>query len=306
MNTFTIPDNIINSMESSQRDFWWGKSIPREGYLRSWPRICTHKYQGGLGFGNHKYVNLSILTKTAWNVIHKPDLLCVIILKRKYFKSFHPLHRPKKDDVSWVWRSISRGIEVIRKNSKWKVRNGENIYAFTDNWIPSFCEPKCISNPNLNFLVSAFIDEDTKSWKPDLVNAYFTQQNARNIIGTRIPLSGNDMLVWPHTKNGMFSVKSAYKIISGQHDFLHNSQNSNHVYKSLWNLPILPKVQNFDCKCHENIFPAKSVLHRYSYGHDSSCNMCNSGIIESPEHIILQCEFSKSVWSLTPYAYIIE
>ncbi|XP_026416789.1 uncharacterized protein LOC113312246 [Papaver somniferum] len=87
---------------------------------------------------------------------------------------------------------------------------------------------------------------------------------------------------------------------------MNNRQSSNHIYISLWKLPILHKVHIFAWKCHENILPAKTVLARFSNGRDTSCNMCNSGISESPEHIILHCEFSKVVWSLTPYADIIK
>lgn len=34
--------------------------------------------------------------------------------------------------------------------------------------------------------------------------------------------------------------------------------------------------------------------------------MCNSGLFETPEHIILHCLFAKSIWSLTLYADLIE
>ncbi|XP_026399549.1 uncharacterized protein LOC113295424 [Papaver somniferum] len=131
-------------------------------------------------------------------------------------------------------------------------------------------------------------------------------QNASSILGIRIPLSGCDRIICQHSNNGLFTVKSAYKIISGQNVYMNNPQRSNPIYRSLWKLPILPKVQIFAWKCHENILPAKTVLARFSNGHDTSCNMCNSGISESPKHIILHCEFSKSVWSLAPYADIIE
>lgn len=103
MNTFTISDNIINSMESSPREFWWDKSRAGGIYFRAWPRICTHKYQGVLGFRNLKHVNLSLLSKTAWNLTHNLNALWV---RCKYFKNYHPLNYPKKADCSWAWRNI--------------------------------------------------------------------------------------------------------------------------------------------------------------------------------------------------------
>lgn len=85
-----------------------------------------------------------------------------------------------------------------------------------------------------------------------------------------------------------------------------NNQSSNPFYKTLWRLFILPKGYLFIWKCHERILPAKFAFARYNDSHNSFCSMCNSGQIETPEHIILHCLFAKSVWSLTPYADLIE
>ncbi|XP_026399163.1 uncharacterized protein LOC113295015 [Papaver somniferum] len=281
MNTFTIPDNIINSMESSQRDFWWGKSRPGDIYFRAWPRICTHKQQGGLGFRNLKYMNLPLLSKTTWKLIHNPNALWVIILRYKYFRNVHPLHHPRKTDCSWAWQSISRGLDFIAQNDVWEVKNGKNILAFEDKWLSSPVELVRKTRPNPNLTVSALIDEDTKNWITDLVHAFFTPQNAKNILEFRISFSGNDKLIWPYSKNGDFSVKSAYKVISGEINYMNNSQVGNPFYKTLWKLSILSKVALFIWKCHEKIIPSNFVLARYNNTHDAYCSTCNNGQIET-------------------------
>lgn len=172
--------------------------------------------------------------------------------------------------------------------------------------MPNPVDPILNSRSNPNLIVSALIDEDTKSWRHELVNAFFTPQNAKNILDSRIPFTGEDKLIWPYSKNGQFSVKTAYKVISGEINHMNTNQGSNPVYKAIWNLSILPKVQLFIWKCYEKILPAKSVLARYNNAHDSYCTMCNVEQIETLEHIILQCLFAKYVWSLTPYADLIE
>ncbi|XP_026459906.1 uncharacterized protein LOC113360630 [Papaver somniferum] len=95
MNSFLLPDSIINKMEQSQRDFWWGKNGHRGYYFRKWEKIYSHKLQGGLGFRNLKKMNLSLLAKTAWLLIHFPNDPWVKILRCKYFKICHPLYYKK-------------------------------------------------------------------------------------------------------------------------------------------------------------------------------------------------------------------
>ncbi|XP_026459059.1 uncharacterized protein LOC113359681 [Papaver somniferum] len=162
------------------------------------------------------------------------------------------------------------------------VRDGNSILAFRDNWIPNSAQPLCSAYPNPNFLVSDLIDKDTNSWNLDLVKAYFTPQNAQIIQGIRVPLSDNDRLIWPFSKNGQFIVKTAYKLLSGQYEFIHNPQNQNPLYKSLWKLPALPKVQ-------------------YNNSHDVNCNLCGTVVPETLEHLILHCPFDQAVWSLTHF-----
>lgn len=128
--------------------------------------------RGGLGFRNFRYTNAALLAKTAWLLIHSPDELWVKILKCKYFKNCHPLHHKDTKESSWVWKSICHGLHIIMNNSIWEVRNGVNIHAFLDNWIPNMVSPLCLTYPNPNLCVHSFIDNDTKTWNTDLVKAY--------------------------------------------------------------------------------------------------------------------------------------
>ncbi|XP_026434672.1 uncharacterized protein LOC113332339 [Papaver somniferum] len=156
----------------------------------------------------------------AWKLIHNPNALWVAILRCKYFNNCHPLHYSKKDDCSWAWRNTCRGLDFILKHSIWEVKDGKSISAFRDRWIYNSCEPMLVANPSPNLTVSDFINDDTKSWNSELVRSFFTPNNAKNILDSRIPISGSDRLIWPHSKNDPFNVKSAYKVISGQIEYM--------------------------------------------------------------------------------------
>lgn len=174
MNSFLLPDDLIHKMEQSQRDFW--------------ETVCTHKMKGGLEFRNLKFTNVALLTKTTWSLIHSEDELWFRILKYKYFKNCHPLHHSEIKDSSWVWKSICHGLSIIKHHAIWEVRNGENIHAFIDNWVPNMSSPLCISYPNPNLRVDSLIDKHLNTWNSKLVQAFFTQENNQKIMNIRIPL----------------------------------------------------------------------------------------------------------------------
>ncbi|XP_026459082.1 uncharacterized protein LOC113359706 [Papaver somniferum] len=116
----------------------------------------------------------------------------------------------------------------------------------------------------------------------------------------RIPVSGCDTLIWPFNKNGILTVKSVYKLLANElpHNFTPNPDLE--LHKTLWKTPLLPKTQLFLWKCVENILPTGSKLSSYSSNHDNRCKSCNSGVNDTPKHMILHCNFARNVWSNLP------
>jgi hypothetical protein len=39
--------------------------------------------------------------------------------------------------MSYVWRSILKGLEVLKEGMIWRVGNGTNIRIWNDPWFPS-------------------------------------------------------------------------------------------------------------------------------------------------------------------------
>jgi len=68
-----------------------------------------------------------MLAKQGWRLIQNPDSLCAKILKAKYYREGQVLYAKPRTGMSYTWRSILRGLELLKKGVVWRVGNGDNI-----------------------------------------------------------------------------------------------------------------------------------------------------------------------------------
>ena len=127
-----------------------------------------------------------------------------------------------------------------------------NIMVFADQWLPNGGSGKVSSPPGPHdpgLRVASLIDHDLHCWKSDLVDSIFSLAEARVIKA--IPLSftdSPDWLFWPWSRNGLYSVKSGYKLA---HDW--ESQNppaapaqpvNNCPWKKIWKLHVPNRIRS--------------------------------------------------------------
>lgn len=85
-----------------------------------------------------------------------------------------------------------------------------------DKWIPTPTHFKPVSsrkNLHEGNQVSCLIDQTLYTWKEEIIRNTFLPHEAETIL--RIPLSSfpnEDKLVWSAIANGMFSIRSAYRV----------------------------------------------------------------------------------------------
>ncbi|XP_058183909.1 uncharacterized protein LOC131301564 [Rhododendron vialii] len=127
----------------------------------------------------------------------------------------------------------------------------------------------------------------------------------------KIPISYvnfSDCVIWRHTKNGEFSVKSGYaqrrmrnltlKPATPSCSFIPSEV----MWKKLWSIPTAPKVRMFMWKaaqnwvaCRENLFCRKCIT-------NPTCPICAS-TNETIEHLLFHCPRSRAVWFGSGKAY---
>jgi hypothetical protein len=132
--------------------------------------------------------------------------------------------------------------------------------------------------------VSELIDGDTHQWDlQKLLTNKFSQVDIDRIM--QIPISGiagEDWTAWAYEKSGLFTVKSAYRMLVSQpreqqgRAATSSSNGKEHLWKSLWKLKVVPKVRVFWWRVMRGIMPDFSTLTRRHVRDNSTCSICKS------------------------------
>lgn len=135
-------------------------------------------------------------------------------IKARYHKHSTVLETRRGYNPSYSWRSIWGAKSLLLQGLKWQVGNGRNIRVWDDAWLPGNSS-SCVVTPNVNcdpnMLVVELIDEESATWKTDLLNSLLSLDEARFVSGIGIsPRLPTDRMLWRPMKNGFSSVKSAY------------------------------------------------------------------------------------------------
>lgn len=83
MSIFKMPGAIVNIIEKMMRSFLWDVQGGRNRSLVAWDLVTRSKMKGGLGLGNLKKKNVSILGKWLWRFPLEQDSLWVRVIKSK-------------------------------------------------------------------------------------------------------------------------------------------------------------------------------------------------------------------------------
>ena len=108
-------------------------------------------------------------------------------------------------------------------------------------------------------------------------------------------------MTWLHHKKGLFTVKSAYKVVR---EVLHGGNIAEslrgcvgkRVWAALWKLRIPNKIKVFGWRACNDILPTKLNLSKQKIIEDAMCPIC----MRFPKlaiHALWECEAAKDVWA---------
>jgi hypothetical protein len=110
------------------------------------------------------------------------------VLKAKYFPNTSVLEAQPMAGISYTWRSILKGINLLKEGLVWQIGNGEQVKMWSDPWIPRQGSRIPITPRHQNLLtrVQELIDPITGDWDEVLVRNTFWDVDAYEIL--KIPI----------------------------------------------------------------------------------------------------------------------
>ncbi|KAK4387857.1 hypothetical protein Sango_2392300 [Sesamum angolense] len=142
--------------------------------------------------------------------------------------------------------------DLFRAGCRWRVGKGLSSRVWSDPWLPrprSF-KPITPAPASMEYMrVSDFMDPHSHEWDVTKIRQFLRPIDSDLILG--IPLSQTseqDVLIWHYSRNGVFSVCSAYHLACSLDDrpcsssLRHNEQV---WWRKLWQMKLPCKVQVF-------------------------------------------------------------
>lgn len=175
------------------RDFWWGFKDDGQHklYLAAWKNLCSSKQAGGIGFKRCKDMNVTFMTKLAWEIIKKPNKLWVQIIRSNYLSGRQLLnYRLTQKDASWVWKGIVANIERLKEGCCYKLGSPTMLHIWDDLWIPTiqnFKPPLMYKVENGPIYVQQLISRSNQCWYMEIRSSLFPYSIIREILRIHIP-----------------------------------------------------------------------------------------------------------------------
>jgi hypothetical protein len=304
MSCFLLSKTTCKKMRSPIANYWWGSSADsRRIHWLNWERLTYPKFLGGMGFKDMRNFNLAMLGKQGWRLMVRPDSLCARVLKGRYFHDSEFLTSTRKRHASQTWRAILAGREVLSSGLIKRIGNGSKTNIWRDRWLPNHFggRPLTPAEGHSVSSVSGLLSENGQ-WNEDLIMQNFIPVDAAVIMRTPTRILGEDVWAWEPEKHGVYSVKSAYRLLDKARIFNSDEQaasgSGNPCWQKIWKLKVPPKIRVFWWRVLHEFLPARQVLHRKHLEPVANCEDCGEES-ESIRHILMECTVARAFWEQT-------
>ena len=181
---------------------------------------------------------------------------------------------------------------VIEKGAIWRVGSGKMIDVWHHRWLPDLNHSKIIS-PNANNDVSRVCDlflPGTRTWDPGRLASCFLPWETDMVRKIQVCTDGEeDILIWPLTAYGDYSVRSAYRMLVDNENqslpssFAPNGDGS--VWKKIWKVRVPHKIRHFLWRAAKDSLPTKQNLEARHIPVGNFCDGCGDHL-ESVMHAL--------------------
>ncbi|WVZ62096.1 hypothetical protein U9M48_011881 [Paspalum notatum var. saurae] len=196
------------------------------------------------------------------------------------------------------WKAIVHGLELVKKGVVWRIGSGDKIRIWRDPWLPrefSFRPMGKIRPCGLKW-VEQLIDKSRMTWKEDNVQKYFSSSDCE------VPVHPmEDILAWHKEKNGVFSVRSAYRLalrlqenLNGGFQSTSTSTDGRPCWKAYWKIPLPHNVLIFGWKLNKNGLATGENKRRRGIESIDTCQIYGLEP-ESSMHAMIRCPHARAL-----------
>ncbi|KAL8090281.1 hypothetical protein AgCh_039666 [Apium graveolens] len=244
MSVFLLPMDLIKNIEKMLTKYWWNSTQRgnRKIHWASWEKLCKHKSTGGLDFRDFRSFNLAMLGKQGWRFLSNPDSLVSRVYKARYFREGNFLVAKLGANPSFTWRSVWEAREVVSAGACWQIRSGGDVNIIGQPWLANTGNPYISTECEAiqNNKVQGLMCIDKREWDKEVILDLFNRRDQKCILDTPISKNGSgDTIIWNLEKSGMYTVKSAYRLIQRMKGMF-NMEERSKVLMKLWKLKAPP------------------------------------------------------------------
>jgi hypothetical protein len=143
--------------------------------------------------------------------------------------------------------------------------------------------------------------EGSDEWNEELIKRIFHSNDAEMILTLNAPTKNKkDFLAWHYESNGIFIVRSAYKLA---YNIANNNQNmpsssttkdsDRKIWGNIWTAPAPNKVRVFGWRLAKDNLPTKMNKLRRTLELDSTCSLCGMEQ-ETSYHATVSCTKARA------------
>lgn len=316
---YLAPISIIKKLTSMQIKFLWGGDLEtnKTAWVK-WELICKPIEHGGLGIKDLRKFNLALLGKWRFKLLQNDVSLWCRVFSSKYgrLNSVDACNHQSSNfsNGSTWWQDLgkltsassSSGNDWFTMNVTKHVGDGSNTQFWHHLWIGN--APLCQSFPRL-YSISvdklcsiAEMGEHSAdgwrwilNWRRNLFEWEFEILHSLNNLLSSAHIShlSEDGWKWKLEESGIYSVRSAFNLLSGIRD-----QDSDNISSLIWCHKTPYKITTFAWRALMNRIPTTLNLLRRNIISPSAatfCPFCRSEE-ETTDHLFLQCHFAFKTW----------
>jgi hypothetical protein len=150
------------------------------------------------------------------------------------------------------------GLELLKRGAIWRIGDGSQVRIWRDNWLPRSDSLKVSGKKKETRMrwVSELISPNTRLWDENKIRTYFFPHDAEAILAIKLTQrSTEDFVAWNMEDNGVFTVRSAYRLgLQPTMDRLATGQSSSAplgdrpAWDYIWKARVPQKIRVFSWK----------------------------------------------------------